>query len=39
VRVDPHSSNANMDNQASFGFAGSTLTDKRVRQIALRLEF
>lgn len=39
VRFDPHSINANMDNQASFGYAGSTLTDKRVMQIALRLEF
>jgi len=39
VRFDPHSVNVNMDNQGSFGIAGSTLTDKRVMQVALRLEF
>ena len=39
VRFDPHSSNANLDNQSSFGYAGSTLADKRVMQVALRLEF
>jgi hypothetical protein len=26
-------------NEASFGYAGSTLTDKRVMQVAWRLQF
>jgi hypothetical protein len=39
VRFDPHSINASMDNAASFGYASSTLTDKRVMQVALRVEF
>lgn len=39
VRFDPHSVSANIDNQGAFGVAGSTLTDKRVMQVALRLEF
>ena len=39
VRFDPHSISANLDNQVNFGVAGSTLTDKRVMQIALRFEF
>lgn len=29
----------NLDIQSSFGYAGSTLTQKRVMQVALRLEF
>lgn len=39
VRFDPHSISASLDNQSSFGYAGSTLTEKRVMQVALRLEF
>jgi len=39
VRFDPHSVSVNLDGHDSFGVAGSTLTDKRVMQIALRLEF
>jgi hypothetical protein len=39
VRFDPHTINASEDNAASFGYAGGTLTDKRVMQVALRLEF
>jgi Carboxypeptidase regulatory-like domain len=39
VRFDPHSVSVNMDNEGSFGYAGSTLTDKRVMQVALRLQF
>jgi hypothetical protein len=39
VRFEPHSVSAKVDNQASFGCALSPLTDKRVMQIALRLEF
>ena len=39
VRFDAHSVSANVDNENSFGVATSTLTDKRVMQIALRLEF
>jgi Carboxypeptidase regulatory-like domain len=39
VRFDPHTISNSIDNAASFGFAGGTLTDKRVMQVALRLEF
>jgi hypothetical protein len=39
VRFDPHTVSANIDNESSFGFATGTLTDKRVMQVALRLEF
>ena len=39
VRYDPHSVSASVDFPDSFGFANVTLTDKRVMQIALRLDF
>jgi hypothetical protein len=39
VRFDPHTVSNSIDNEASFGFATGTLTDKRVMQVALRLEF
>ncbi|MBS1839946.1 MAG: carboxypeptidase regulatory-like domain-containing protein [Acidobacteria bacterium] len=39
VRFDPHSVSATLDSQTNFGLASNTLTDKRVMQIALRLEF
>ncbi len=39
VRYDPHSVSASIDFPDSFGVANATLTDKRVMQIALRLDF
>ena len=39
VRIEPHSVSVKFDNEGSFGYAGSTLTAKRVMQVALRLQF
>jgi hypothetical protein len=39
VRYDPHAVSASVDFPDSFGVANGTLTDKRVMQIALRLDF
>ena len=39
VRFDPHSVSVNRDNEGSFGYAGTTPTEKRIMPAALRLQF